>query len=172
MNGLHNLSTRLRLSLTAIFAVIALTAGVSPGFAQPAAKGTIIGTVTDARNGEGLPNVTVLVKGTYYGVSSDLDGKFRILGVSPGEYTLVFSIIGYKRVEYTGVKVRSGEETVIKVKLEETALTLGQEVVIVGEKPLFDIEETQSRRSVSSEDIAVSAVENVQDIVTQQVGVV
>lgn len=172
MNGLHNLSTRLRLSLTAIFAVIALTAGVGPGFAQPAAKGTIIGTVTDARNGEGLPNVTVLVKGTYYGVSSDLDGKFRIPGVSPGEYTLVLSIIGYKRVEYTGVKVRSGEETLIKVKLEETALTLGQEVVIVGEKPLFDIEETQSRRTVTSEDIAVSAVENVQDIVTQQVGVV
>jgi len=155
-----------------VFLIKALLITVQVLHAQGSTKGSIEGIVSDARTGEGLPNVTVLVKGTYYGAATDLDGKYHIVNVNPGEYTLTFSIIGYKTVEYTGVKVKAGEKTSINVKMEETVLSLGQEVVIIGEKPLFDIQETQSRRAVTREDIAISTVENVRDVVTQQVGVV
>ena len=61
-----------------------------------------------------------------------------------GEYTLAFRLLGYKEVEHTGVVVKDGEATMVNTKLEETALSLGQEVVIVGEKPMMDPAETQS----------------------------
>ncbi len=135
-------------------------------------KGTIYGRIADSKTNEGLPSVNVLVKGTYYGAASDLEGNYTISNISPGIYTVTYSIIGYKPVERTGVKVEEGKRLQISLQMEETALTLSQEVIVIGEKPLFNIEETASRRSVTSEDIAVEAVENIKDVVVQQVGVV
>lgn len=135
-------------------------------------KGSISGKIVDGKTGEGLPSVNVSVKGTYYGAVTDLDGKFTITNVSAGTYTVEVSLLGYKNVQYTSFKVKEGESSPLNVKLEETVLSLGKEVVIVGEKPLFSIEETQSRRSVSSEDIKVAAIQSVKDVVAMQTGVV
>ncbi|HZY10982.1 MAG TPA: TonB-dependent receptor, partial [Bacteroidota bacterium] len=139
---------------------------------QTTSKGTIKGKVVDAKTNESLPSVNVTVKGTYYGAVTDLDGHFTISGVSPATYTVEVSLIGYKPIQYTGFKVSPGEVVSLDVKLEETVLSLGQEIVIVGEKPLFNIEETQSSRSITSEDIKAAAVQSVTDIVSLQTGVV
>ena len=48
--------------------------------------GTISGTIKEAGNGSGLPGVNVMVKGTYYGTASDLDGRYKINNISPGSY--------------------------------------------------------------------------------------
>ncbi|MDI6767226.1 MAG: TonB-dependent receptor [Bacteroidota bacterium] len=135
-------------------------------------KGTITGTIVDKSSGTSLPSVNVIIKGTYYGAASDIEGKFKITNISPGSYTIEVSIIGYKAMQYTGVKVNADETTTLNVKMEETVLTLGQEVVIVGEKPLFNIEETASRRSISGEDIQLAVVKDVKDVVSLQTGVV
>ncbi|MBL7073950.1 TonB-dependent receptor [candidate division KSB1 bacterium] len=139
-------------------------------FAQ--AKGNIVGRVIDDDTGDGLPVVNVVVKGTYYGAATDLNGDFLILNVSPGVYTLKATMLGYTEVEHTGVKVRPGGTTELTIQLQPTVLALGQEVVIVGEKPLFDVEETASARRVSAEEIDRAVVENVADIVSIQAGVV
>lgn len=141
-------------------------------FVQAQTKGVIRGTVTDAETGEALPGVNVIVKGTYYGAASDVEGTFEIRNVNPGVYTVEVSMIGYKQVQNTGVKVSAGQITVLNFKLEATVLALGQEVVVIGEKPLFNIEETASLRSVTSTEIQAEVVESVQDIVSNQVGVV
>jgi outer membrane receptor protein involved in Fe transport len=142
----------------------------SSAFAQQ--RGSIQGNVTDAATNEGLVGVNVLIKGTYYGATTDMDGKFEVKNVSPGQYTLSFRLLGYKEVEHTGVTVKEGQATTVNAKLEETALSLGQEVVVVGEKPMMDPAETQSTRTISEKDIQVSAVQNVKDVVAQQVGIV
>ncbi|HTR82421.1 MAG TPA: TonB-dependent receptor [Bacteroidota bacterium] len=134
--------------------------------------GSITGKITDSKTGDGLPSVNVLVKGTYYGASSDIDGKFTIPKVNPGVYDISITLLGYKAIEYTGIKVEAEKPTELNVKMEESALTLGKEVVIIGQKPLFDIEQTSSSRTVSSQDIKVAAVQTVQDVVGLQVGVV
>ncbi|OGX82377.1 hypothetical protein BEN48_05380 [Hymenobacter glacialis] len=54
---------------------------------------TITGRVTDQSTGSGLPGVTVLLKGTTNGVSSNADGAFS-LSVPEAGGTLVFSSIG------------------------------------------------------------------------------
>lgn len=137
-----------------------------------AQRGTINGTVVDKNTNEPLPSVNVVVKGTYYGAATDFEGRFTIPNVTPGSYTVEVTLIGYKTVQYTGVKVNPGETTTLNVKLEETVLSVGQEVVVIGERPLFNIEETASRRSITSEDIQLAVVKDVRDVVSLQAGVV
>ncbi len=138
----------------------------------PQNKGSLSGTITDAKTNDALPGVNIIIKGTYYGASTDFNGKFTINNITEGSYTIEVSLIGYKTVQYTGFKISAGKVTTLNVKLEETVLTLDQDIVIVGDKPLVNVEETQSRKTVSREDIELSIVENVNDIVVQQAGVV
>jgi len=150
--------------------VVAMFFSVVPAWAQT--TGSIRGVITDAETGEPLPGVNVVVEGTYYGAATDLQGRFVIPRVNPGQYTLKITMIGYKVVQRTGVVVRAGETVELKLQLQPTVLALGQEVVVVGERPLFDIEETASRRALSSREISQQVVEDVKDIVATQVGVV
>tara|TARA_R110002049_G_scaffold38978_6_gene120468 strand:- start:78528 stop:81659 length:3132 start_codon:yes stop_codon:yes gene_type:complete len=64
--------------------------------ASYAQQGNITGTVVDS-NGEPVLGVTILVKGTIRGVSTDFDGKYSISATS--NETLVFSYVGYKTQE-------------------------------------------------------------------------
>jgi len=135
-------------------------------------KGRLIAKVVDAKTHDGLPGANVIVKGTYYGGSSDIDGNVRIERVNPGIYTVEVTLLGYKAVQFTNVKVEAGTTAEIEAKMEETVLTLDKEIVVIGEKPLFDIEETASRRSIEQADIQAAALQNVQSIVSLQPGVV
>jgi len=139
-------------------------------FAQQ--TGSLSGKVTDAANGEPLPGVNIILKGTYYGTASDINGNFNIKNISIGNYNVDVSLIGYKTFQFTGTKIEADKTTRLDVKLEETVLTLEQDVVVIGEKPLMDAEETQSKRSISKEEIDKLIVENVQNIVSQQSGVI
>jgi outer membrane receptor protein involved in Fe transport len=146
---------------------------VTLGQGTPAqGKGRIEGNVVDAGSGEGLPGANVTVKGTYYGASSDIEGNVKIENVNPGVYTLEVSLLGYKVIQFTGVRVEAGQTYTFRGRMEETVLAVGQEIVVVGEKPLFDIEETATRRNVGQADIQASAVQSVQGIVGLQTGVV
>ena len=135
-------------------------------------SGNLSGTVTDAKTGETLPGVNVIIKGTYYGAATDFNGKFRINDISIGSYNVTVSLIGYKSVEITGILVEANKTKELDIKLEETVLTLGQDVVVIGDKPLLDVEETQSKKTISKEELDVSVIENVTDVVSQQSGVV
>ncbi len=55
---------------------------------------TVSGRITDRRSGEGVPGVTVLVKGTTTGVSTNSDGSFTINAPATAT-TLSVSSIGY-----------------------------------------------------------------------------
>ncbi|MBD0833448.1 SusC/RagA family TonB-linked outer membrane protein [Aestuariibaculum sediminum] len=81
------------------------------------------GVVTD-NSGMPLPGVTVLVKGTKYGTTTDFDGNY-VLRVDETS-TLVFSYIGYKTTE---VPVEGRTE--VNVQLEADVSEL-EEIVITG----------------------------------------
>ncbi|MFV0270018.1 MAG: SusC/RagA family TonB-linked outer membrane protein, partial [Draconibacterium sp.] len=84
----------------------------------------ISGTVTD-NEGQPLPGVTVLIKGTTTGTISDFEGKYVLTDV-PAEAVLVFSFVGMKTQE-----IVHGNQTTIDVKLLEDAIGL-EEVVAIG----------------------------------------
>lgn len=139
-------------------------------FAQQ--KGKIAGVITDSESGDMLPGVNVMVEGTYYGASTDLDGYFIIENVNPGVYSIEIQYVGYKVLKQTGIEVEAGKTSNLEIQLEPTVLALGQEIVVIGEKPLFDIKETSSSKTISSSELANKAVENVKSLVAQQTGVV
>ncbi len=138
----------------------------------PQAKGAIKGRIVDAETKAGLPGVNVLVKGSYHGAATDLEGKFLIPSINPGDYTLQISMIGYTMVQRTGVRVNAGQTTELTVELVPTVLALGQEVTVIGERPLFNIDETATRRTLTSAELEKSTLKNIRDIVAAQVGVV
>lgn len=82
----------------------------------------VSGTVTDASNGEPLPGVTVLVKGTTNGAITGIDGTYS-LSVPSGS-TIVFSSVGYSSVE-----VAASEAGDIAMQTDVTNL---DEVVVTG----------------------------------------
>lgn len=84
---------------------------------------SVTGRVTDQKTGEGLPGVTVLVKGTTNGTSTDADGSFT-LAVPQAGATLIFSSIGMNSVERP-----VGSETTLKVQLSANARELSEVVI-------------------------------------------
>ncbi|MCG2715630.1 MAG: carboxypeptidase-like regulatory domain-containing protein, partial [Candidatus Marinimicrobia bacterium] len=141
------------------------------GFTQTYGTGTIEGFISDLKTGEPLIGVNIVVLGTYLGTSSDFNGYYKIRNVNPSEYTLELSYIGYKIIQKTGVKISTGDKVTINFEMEQTALALGQEIIVIGEKPLIEMGETSTIRSVSKEDIYNKPLDNVQDIISEQVGV-
>ncbi|GAB3993601.1 TonB-dependent receptor [Spirosoma daeguense] len=94
---------------------------------QTAVDQTISGRVTDEANGGGLPGVSVVVKGTTRGTTTDSDGNYRVNALDQtANLTLVFSFIGYATQE-----VVVGNRTSVNVALTGDDKTLN-EVVVVG----------------------------------------
>src|ERR1700754_4252889 len=103
-----------------ILCTILFTAGA---FAQTR---NITGTVIDKGDGQPIPGVTVIVKGTTRGTQTDRSGNFSIKGPDEG-VTLVFSFIGYLKKEVVAT-TNAGK---INVVLQSDARSLS-EVVVVG----------------------------------------
>ena len=68
-------------------------------FSILSAQGSITGSVHRADNDEPLLGVNVLVQNTFMGTTTDIDGRFTIDQLNPGEYTLVISMIGFKKYQ-------------------------------------------------------------------------
>ncbi|WP_422360142.1 SusC/RagA family TonB-linked outer membrane protein [Reichenbachiella sp.] len=99
----------------------ALMLMISFGFVQ-AQNNTVSGKVSG--EGESLPGVNVLVKGTTTGVISDIEGNYKI-DVAEGA-TLVFSFIGFQTQE-----VEVGSRSTLDVSLISDVKSL-EEVVVIG----------------------------------------
>ena len=81
------------------------------------------GRVVDAK-GQPLPGVTVLIKGTKTGTSTDANGVFNF-NLPTGKETLIFSFVGYKTQE-----VAVNGRSTLDVNLEEDAAALDDVVVV------------------------------------------
>jgi len=82
----------------------------------------ITGTVTSADDGLGMPGVSVVVKGTTIGASTDIDGKYSL--EASASDILVFSFVGMVQQEIT-----VGAKTVIDVVLETESIGMDEVVV-------------------------------------------
>ncbi|MBQ4821097.1 SusC/RagA family TonB-linked outer membrane protein [Aquimarina sp. MMG016] len=89
------------------------------------AQSTVTGTVTDAGNGQPIPGVNIIVKGTTNGTTTDFDGIYSVNNVNNGDI-LVFSYVGFIAQEFT----YSGQSS-LNVVLEEDTAQLEQ-VVLIG----------------------------------------
>ena len=108
---------------------------------------TISGKVTDRSTNQGLPGVTILVKGTTVGTSSNADGAYS-LSVPSGANTLVFSFIGYASQEQA-----IGSSNTIDLTLAVDAKQLNEVVVTA-----LGVERTRNSLAYSATQIEGSDV--------------
>lgn len=120
---------------------------------QVIAEKTVAGTVTD-ESGEGLPGVSIMIKGTGQGTSSDIKGKYSI-DVQNDDAVLIFSFVGYVLQE---IPVGSKSTVDVALKVDEKAL---EEVVVVGYGTQKKVTSTGSVVSVKGAEIIKSPVTNV-----------
>ena len=117
-----------------IFPLLALLLAPPPALAQMAPKSgpehntttdwAVSGWVTDRATRQGLPGVTVLVKGTMLGGSTDARGHYSLRVPTAGTAVLVFSSVGYQRLEQ-----RVGSAHTLDVALVPDAKQLSEVVV-------------------------------------------
>jgi TonB-linked SusC/RagA family outer membrane protein len=106
----------------------------------------ISGVVTDGAEKMPLPGVSILVKGTSSGTSTDAEGKYRI-SIPSDAKVLIFSFVGFVSQE-----VEIGNRTTIDIELMPDTKTL-QEVVVTGYGQQIKREVTGNIAKVVSSDI-------------------
>lgn len=104
------------------------------------------GRVLD-ESGEGLPGVSILIKGTQRGTTSDGSGNF-LLNVPDKESVLIFSFVGYVSQE-----IPVGNQTELQVTLVSDRKVL-EEVVVVGYGVQKKQDLTGAVASVKGEEVA------------------
>ena len=90
--------------------------------------GIVSGRITDALSGEPLIGSTVIVKGTSIGVTTDVEGSYKI-PLEPGIYAIEFRFVGYKGKIVENVEVKESQITKLDVILEQDATSLGEVVI-------------------------------------------
>ncbi|WP_291855852.1 TonB-dependent receptor [Marinilabilia sp.] len=128
-------------------------------------NGTIRGTVYDGSTGETLVGVSVVIKGTYTGTATDLDGKFA-LETESGIYDLQLSFISFQPLTVEGVEVKAGEVTVLN-NLELGESTVELEDIVVTARAIRNTEAAlqtmKAKSSVMLDGISASKMELIGD---------
>ncbi|MCO6358657.1 SusC/RagA family TonB-linked outer membrane protein [Roseivirga pacifica] len=122
---------------------------------------TISGKVTGADDGLPLPGVTILIKGTGTGQSTDMDGNYT-MNVESGS-TLVFSFLGYITQE-----VVINNQTVLNIAMQPDVQSLG-EVVVTGYGESTKRSYTGTAATVKKEDIEAKNFSNVSQALAGEV---
>jgi outer membrane receptor protein involved in Fe transport len=132
--------------------------------------GKITGTVTDAKTGEALPFVNIIIEGTNLGAATDIDGNYVILNIPPGKYNVKAQYIGYQPVLVENASVSIDLTTTLDFTLSESAVEL-EEVVVQGSQDVIKKDVTSSQSLVSSDQIAALPVAEFDDVLQLQAGV-
>jgi len=133
--------------------------------------GKISGTVTDAETGEPLPGANVVVEGELIGAATDNNGRFHVINVRPGEYTVIVNVIAYKPIHVENVRVSVNRTFSLDVKMTPTVLE-GETVTVTADRISFKRDQTSTIKNVSSDQIKELAIESMSAVVNMQAGVV
>ncbi len=140
-------------------------------FAQ-SKNGGLKGTITEFGTGETLPGVNILVIGTSFGAATDIDGNYEIKNIRPGEYAIRITYIGFETIMMTGIKITAGEITELSYELKEQILTSDEEIIVIGEAPIFDVEKSTTSTTISKKELEAAPIRKVEDAVSMQSGVI
>ncbi len=114
-------------------ALVMLVLLVTPVGAQVTTVSLEGKVVDNERNS--VPGTNILVKnvatGTLRGATSDADGRYRILGIPPGTYTVQAQHVGYKSITWENVRFVTGQRPVLDFIMIPEAVQLG-EVQVIG----------------------------------------
>ena len=159
----HNLN-KLLVGVAAIFFLLGSTAALG------GTTGKISGRILD-KNKEPLPSTNVVLVGTTLGAVTDIEGYYSILNIPPGRYDVLVRLIGYRAASFKGVQVSVNNTTKLDATLEDESITTDV-VVVTAKRPVVDVNLTSSVATITDKEISALPVQELQDIVNLQAGVV
>jgi Carboxypeptidase regulatory-like domain len=113
----------------------------------------ISGVVRDASGGV-LPGVSVeatspsLIEGSRSTVT-DSNGQYQITDLRPGEYTVIFSVTGFKTVRREGIILSTAFTAAVNAELQVGQLE--ESITVTGESPLVDVRNSVSQSVMNRE---------------------
>ena len=140
-------------------------------FAQAGTTGKLAGKVTIKDSGEPMIGANVIINDTNLGAATDADGNYYILQVPPGTYSVRFTMIGYQDLIMNNVRIQVDLTTTINASLSESVIGMN-EVVVQAERPMIQTDVTYSQANISSEEVEMLPVEEFEDVIALQAGVV
>lgn len=168
---------RLRPSLLALcqgFVLAMVLAAPPPAAAQAQiTTGVIEGTITDA-TGAVVPGATVEARNLGTNQvrtgTSDAAGRFVLLQLPPGRYTVTVSLAGFATIVQEGVTLRVGQSLALSPVMKPSALA---EVVTVTGTATVDVSRTQSSSTLDETTIATTPIlgRKFEDLLTLTPGV-
>ena len=133
-------------------------------------NGKLTGTITQKTDNAPAVGVNVMIADTYLGAASGQDGRFVILNIPPGTYSVRVDAIGFAPVVLQNVRITTSQTTEINIKLDESVVE-GQEVTVVAERPLIQKDLTASQRVTTAKEIADMPVESFLGVLSTHAGV-
>lgn len=91
-------------------------------------EATLFGHTIDKVTREHVPFISIRLKGTTIGASSDNTGHFRLRRLPEGNYIAIASAVGYKTIEVP-VRLENSRSVEVKFEMEEDAVLLDNIVV-------------------------------------------
>jgi hypothetical protein len=142
---------------------------IVPG-ALAGTSGKLSGRVLDKKK-QPLAGANLAIPGARLGALSDAEGRFAIIGIPAGTYEVKVNLFGYGPVIVQDVRVSADYTTALDVELAEAPLLM-KEVVISAQRPVVNLKLTSTISTLSREDLKTMPVQELQDVVNLQAGVV
>lgn len=134
--------------------------------------GKISGIIIETGTGEPLIGANILVLETELGASTDINGKYFIIGIPPGSYSVRASYVGYQTVTMTNVIISTDHTTELDFKLEPTNISLKNEVVVVAKKPPIELDVSSSRQEINFSNVKNVPLQDFNDALNLKAGVI
>ncbi len=134
--------------------------------------GKIAGQIKDKATGEPLPGVNVIISGTVLGSATDIDGYYSILNVPAGTHSVDIQYIGYRNMAIEQVRITPDITKRLSLELEAESLEFEDVIVIVAERPFFELSATNTVRVMDSEELERIPVTGITQKVALNAGVV
>lgn len=119
--------------------------------------GTIYGEVVDDQ-GLAIPGATVTLTSPQH-IQTEVrvttgQGSYRVPLLSPGAYTVMVELAGFRTVTFEGVVLNAGQDIAINATLSPSGVE--ETVTVIGEAPLVDVKSNQAMRTMD-----VDLIENI-----------
>ena len=146
---------KMRKSVVRMSALALVLGGLLPAIAsaQGQTAGAVAGVVKDA-TGAVLPGVTAeasspaLIEKVRSGVTND-QGQYQIVALSPGVYTVTFTLPGFRTVRREGIELSVGFTATVNAELSVGGVE--ETITVSGETPLVDIRSTARQTAFTRE---------------------
>ena len=140
------------------------------GLAFAGETGRIVGRIQDRSTGTAIVGAIIEIEGTELGSNSDEEGRYSILNVPSGAWTVTATAIGYANATRTEVLVIADQSATVDFRMSSKVIQL-EEKVIKAERPMVIRTAVQTTRVVSSAEFSRLPVSGLSQLVGLQAGV-